>query len=1009
MKDYKPQHCIVVKSKNLISRWLNTAITITLGISLTTIATAQDSQIAVSYSTMSEPAELTNDIDFGESGDLILKVYLRDILLTDGLFAMMNNGKIYLPLAELSALLDFPIIVDPVGRIATGWYVNPQNRFELNADTGTVSSANVSYPLSAETIIVDDFDIFVDSTALQTWFPLYFDVALGAQLLNVRSSEKLPKELARERSSRAVEKDVVFAAAKPYDIPEYRLIDWPEITIDMGSFYSAQSENTFTDYRVRAVGDFAFLNGKIGISGTQNQISDATVTLGRSNPQGMFGPLKIAAFEVGDTSQFLPGVMGSSLAGRGLRFGNTRLADRRDLDTIDLQGEQQTGFEVELYVNDRLRGVDRKSDDNIYDFQQVPLRLGQNEIRLEFYGPQGQRFTETQRSFVGSGQGRKGRLDYEVAIVEPGQRIEDLFQNSSSQESGDDETLSDIRLSSALNLSYGLSSRTSIGLTFASLAIDDENVEINDAADNSAASIGQRNQLYVNARMSTDVSGVLASGDITMDPNGHVGGQINGRTTLGAWELGVSQRLFQRGFRNTANINADNNAETNGNLPRVSTTASITRQFFQVPGGRLSYATNASYRQNQSGVSSSSIGGRVDYQTLSYNLGWSHTQTLQQTNGDSNWAGQLVARFPAGLLNQWSLSTDVGYTSSGQRFANTGSLRVSRQLAGKGSLSFTATRDLELLDTRYSASWNRQFIPFKLSTSIAGTSTEDLSVRVGIELTARRYPGRWLPAISSTGGGAAVAVLVFGDDNGNGVHDRPEPVLEGVRITRNGLMTGAATDQNGVALVTGLSNNTSVDVGILEADIKEPSLKYNGIEKGILPRPGRVPLLQVPLQRATDIEGTVTVAGDTPAPNVRMKLTPIDGSGEPLEIYTEYDGYYYLAHVPLGEYIFGPDPEQLEAAGLVAETPDRRLVLKNLEEFPPPEDFNLLRVSDLDNSTDATYAADMEAQPQVRWKEVPAVFREHHTPVEATANQEIVNKPEVRNLKPASPAQCDDC
>jgi hypothetical protein len=228
-----------------------------------------------------------------------------------------------------------------------------------------------------------------------------------------------------------------------------------------------------------------------------------------------------------------------------------------------------------------------------------------------------------------------------------------------------------------------------------------------------------------------------------------------------------------------------------------------------------------------------------------------------------------------------------------------------------------------------------------------------------------------LPSISSNGSGAAIAVLVFGDDNDNGIHDKSEPVLEGIRITRNGLMTGVATDHNGVALLTGLSSNASVDVGILEADIKEPGLKYNGIEKGVLSRPGRVPLLQVPLQRATDIEGTVTVAGTIPAPNVRMMLTPVDGSGEPLEVFTEYDGYYYLAHVPLGEYDFGPDPEQLKAAGLVAEISDKRLILKNLMIFLRQR---ILIYCEYRTSKVLTYGLFRSTNP--RWLRHPTV----HTP-----------------------------
>jgi len=881
-------------------------------------------------------ADLSPEIDFGEEGDVILKVFLRDILLTDGLFAIMRDSQVFLPLAELSVLLDFPILVDPVAGTASGWFLEPANTFVLNIGNGTVEVKEQQFSINDAAVFSDDIDLFVSSTALSEWLPLFFDVSLSAQILKVRSTEKLPKELARERSEQKALKDVTFAATNEYDIPDYRLLDWPELSVNLGGFYAPESNSTLFDYRLRAVGDFALLNGRVGISGREDEITGATVTLGRSDPGGMFGPLRVADFELGDTSQFLPGMIGSSSSGLGLRFGNTRLADRRDLDTIDLQGEQQAGYEVEVYVNDRLRDVDRNSDNNFYDFQDVPLQLGANEIRLEFYGPQGQRFTETRRAFVGGGRGRKGSFDYEFALVEPGQRVFDLFEDSLEADTASDagDELQDFNLSSAVSLSYGLTSRTSLGLTVASLAASAE-------AENKT---GRDNFFYTNARVTTELAGVLLSSDLTIDPNSNAAGALSARTTIGNYDLGATQRLFQKEFRNTADIGS----EDTDNLTRLATSGNLSRQFFAVPGGRFSYGANASYQQNQSGDEMASLGTQLDYHTSLLGLSWSHDNSFNLANSSQSINGRLAARLNTGDRSKWSLSSNWNYSDSGDQLFKSGSLRLVRPLGDQGNISLSAIRDLEVESTAYSATWNRQYRPFTLNTSVAGTSSENVSMRVGLEFTAKRYPNRLLPLISSTSSGGSLAVVVFGDENQNGKHDESEPVLEGVRLTRNGLLSNAATDSKGVALLSGLSINSSVDIGILESDIKEPGYKFNGIKKGVLVRAGRIPVIPVPLQPATDIEGTVVIAGTadaTPAPNVRMLLTPIEG-GEPLEVRTEYDGYYYLAHVPLGVYDFGPDPVQLESAGLVAESGTRRLDLRNLIDFPPPEDFDLTRLAD---------------------------------------------------------------
>ena len=878
-----------------------------------------DSDISRSDDAGTFSVDGTHEVDFGEEGDLILSVYLHDLFLADAMFAIMQDGRIYLPLSELSSLLDFPIIVDAESERANGWFLQPDNTFDLDVGNAVVDVAGTQYSLDQYAVYSDGFDLYAESGQLQKWFPLSFEVSLSSQKLIVRSPERLPKETALERSQRNVQQELLFASTQPFEVPAYRVIDWPEFGLNVGGYVAPQTSSSSYDYNLRAAGDFALLNGSIAISGSDGEISGAAVTFGRINPRGMAGPLRIADFEFGDTSQFLPGLIGSSLSGRGLRLGNTRLANKRDLDKIDLQGDQQSGYEVELYVNNRLRDVDRDSSDNRYEFADVSLELGQNEIRIEFYGPQGQRQTDTQRTFVGNGQGRAGNFTYELAVLEPNRRVVDLIDNVTVADTNEDSH--DIRFSSALNMTYGLTRRTTMGLSIASLAIENDSDGID----------GAQNYFYTDAQLSTDLSGVLFSGSMTLDPNQKTAGSVAARTTLGHFEVGGSQQVFQRQFRNTGNIN-DENID---NAVKLSGGADISRAFFSIPGGTLSYGANIGYQTRFDGSTSTSAGVRADYMNKYTSLSWTH----QYDDADGFGGGRIGTRFDVPLF---TVGAGLDYSDSDGGLIDAGSLRLTRQLAG-GGLSLAASRDVEAESTSYSASWGKRFRTVNFSTSIAGDSFDDVFFRFGIGFNAKRYPGRWLPAVSSASVGNAVAVLVFADDNRNGRHDTAEMVVQGVRITRNGLAVHAVTDHNGVALVTGLGNSP-IDLGLITTDINEPSLKYDGTRKAVLPRPGRVPLIEVPLQRATDLEGTVTIAETTPAPNVRMVLTPVDG-GEPMEIYTEFDGYYSLAHIPLGEYDFGPDPAQLESAGLVAKPVSRRLKLQNTDDFPPPENFDLTRLA----------------------------------------------------------------
>lgn len=884
------------------------------------------------------------DVDFGDEGEVILRVYLRDILLTDAMFAIFKNGKTHLPLAELSSLIDFPIIVDSVSGTADGWFLNPENKFRLDVKRNVAIVNKNEFAIDNSAIFSDELDIYVSIAEIQKWLPLFFDISYAKQTLIIRSSEVLPKEQARNRLAQNIEKEVSFSARKPFDVPTYRLIDWPELSVSLGSNFRQGTAPGY-DYRVNAAGDLAFMSAALGFSGTNDDIRSTSLVLSRKNPRGMLGPLRIVDFEIGDTSQFLPGLIGSSLSGRGARFGNTRLSNKRDLDTIDLQGQQQLDYEVELFVNDRLIGVDRDSTDGEYDFQDVPLFYGQNEIRLEFYGPQGQNFTEKQQTFVGKSNGRKGFFSYEMALVEPNRSVFDLFENDSNNST--QSTENPVALSGSLDLTYGLTRKTTVGLTLANIA--------NETATNDAPMVTNSN--YVNASITTDLSGALLSTDVTMDTNRNLATSTSIKTTVNSYDIDFKQSATQAEFRTAQQTNA----EQNQSLTKYQGSAGISRKYFSFPLGRFSYGANSIYRLTHGNQRSIGLGGRVDVQGSLMSLSWDHDYSRNLNNSTTRSAGQIGVRLYPTARSAWSLSSNVQYSDSGNRFFNSGSIRAAGPLAGNGGFNLTAQQNLEDNQTSYSASLSKRFRQFRFDSTLSATDQGNVALRLGVGIAARKYPGRWLPTFSNYGGQGAVAAQVFADDNNNNRYDKGEELIEGVRLTRNGLPTNFTTNKNGVALMTGLSFNSSVDLGLIEADINAPDLKFTALDKGILPRAGRIPLVAIPLHRATDLEGTVTIQGDTPAPNVRMKLTPIDG-GESIEIYTEFDGYYYFTGVPLGTYSFGPDPEQLRNAGLVSRPKNKRLVLENLTELPDPEDFVLQRIDDVTDDGQLSPLISVEAE-----------------------------------------------
>lgn len=887
-----------------------------------------DSVVTVSNSSV---ADMLLDADYGDAGDVILQVYLRDIPLTDALFARVSDSRLYLPLGELAGLLEFPIVVDAAGGTAAGWYLSPDRTINIDVSAKRLLNNDKLSSIPAHAILADDFDIYIDAQSLEQWLPLAFDFSLAAQRLTIRSTVPFPAELARARAQRKVSSDTVFQAAKPYDIPGYRVLDWPTLALNIGSSLARTQSTPTLDYNFRALGDLAFMNGTLSGTGTDTELRTLRLTLGRSNPSGMLGPLRAADFQFGDTSQFLPGLIGSSISGRGLRFGNSKLSAQRDLDTIDLQGELIADYEVELYVNERLRGVVRDTDDGLYRFEDVQLRSGQNEIRLEFYGPQGQRKTEVDRTYVGADQTRNGQLSYEVSLLQPQRLVfEDLLAENS------DIKHNPTTLSGAVDLSYGLGRRATIGMTLASLAPQEATSTEASEPDTPVSD----NLTYLNTRLTMAALGSLFSYDLTADDSSNLAGALKWRSRRGDYELAASQIIYGADFRRFN----DRNQLDPDQLSKRNTSASIARVYRNGLGGAYSWSADMKHNTSQGDQKTVSGSLRVDYRRNYIGSTWAHSYQRNLDLEKGNSSGALGFNLRLGEGAKWSYRGDLAYADTGDAIRSA-SLGASRSFGNHSGISVQATRDISAEQNFYSASWSRQFSNFQFTSGIAGSSTEDISLRFGVSLAVQRYPGRLLPSFDGRSNTAArVAAHVFADDNNNGKRDRDEAGLKGVRLTRNGLITNAITDENGYALLGGLPSSVSTDVDIIGGDIDDPTLRSTPLSTGILPRPGRLPIMQIPLQRTVDIEGKVTVAENQPAPNVRMVLRPEDGS-EPLIVQTEFDGVYYLAGVPLGRYELEPDREQLATANLHAEPTTRTIELADANEEIKTFNFVLQRTS----------------------------------------------------------------
>jgi outer membrane protein OmpA-like peptidoglycan-associated protein len=930
---------------------------------------------------------------FGEDGELILQVYLRDIFITDALFAIVSDSEIYLPFSELVTLLDLAIETDIREGKAQGWVFEPKNRFRLDLQSGLVSSFDQQFELNDKSISQDDFDLYVNFKDLQKWLPLHFDFNLAALELVIRSGQPLPIELSIARSKKEVNQELVFSANQPYTIPPYRVVDWPAVSVDVGSFASSKTTVPNYDYGIIAHGDFAFMNGRFSVDGNDSEIDNMRMTLGRANPSGMLGPLQLADYEIGDTSQFLPNLIGSSLSGRGVRFGNTRLSAKRDFDTLDLQGELQPGFDVELYVNDKLLGTNRDTEDGLYRFENTPLRLGQNIIRLEFYGPQGQRFTETRRYMVGIGQNRPGQLIYEFASVQPGRQVFEEFNDDIRLKA---DELPNNQFSTAMDVTYGLSRRATIGVTLAHLA------DANQQAPTLEESL-RNNLTYFNTRLSASISGLNFTYNFATDDEFSSANQLSLRSRMDKTEYNISYTNFNDDYVRFSDRNTSDLSTLPKHHIRGAVNGSLEDRYL---GAAVSWSASASYLQNRNDTESATVSARLDGRGRFIGSSWQHQYNIDLDNNIANANGRVAVNLRPGSRHPWSYRASIDYLDRSESYIQDATFGAYRHIGHNGALSFQVSRSIDEKDTDYSASWHQQTRNFRFTSTLSGNDSKELALRLGLNFSVGRESGKYLPAIdgSSRITSPRVGVQVFVDDNGNKEHDASEEVVEGVPITVNGLLSPAVTDQNGYATVTGLSSNTSVDIGIVSSGIRNPELRADITQQGILPRPGRLPIIKIPLIRVRDIEGTVMI-GHTPAPGVRVGLRPADG-GETINAKTEFDGLFYIPDVPIGKYKLIPDVEQLSELELIATPEIISIDINRNTSIVNEFNFRLHKIDSPHRSTGAGIAALNQSEyvhtasasnSEVAFTEEPVLSAATPASIQIEESEKHIAQPNIQN------------
>jgi hypothetical protein len=919
MQSFEPRLAMVIDgdiyvSTQLLSRWLPVELAVDLPkwqlrlqrseprpprVALPAAAPASaanppvEPTVQAAHSEVRTPVRRPGDL---EANMLVLEVQLDGQVLSDSFSAYQDGQQILLPLGELARLLTLAIKVSPDSGSAAGVVIQDDRSFALNLGDSLVTLSGREQGFEPRLASVIGDDIYVSSQLLSHWLRLDLKINLSALQLKVQPREKLPlqERMERERMAAGLAgAQVAERPSYPYTPSTPGLIGVPFIDQSFGADarFGRNAEQYKNAYTAYVTADLLGMEGSAYVlKTTDNASPDLRMSLSRHDPDGgLLGPLHARAVTLGNV--VLPSVrniMQSSPKGNGVAVSNRPLDLPNSFDRHSLRGDLPPGWDVTLYYNNSLLAYQSSRADGQYAFDDLPLSIGPNEFRLVFHGPLGQLRVERQSFLLDQASVKPGDVYYSVAQ----QYADDGTSRSVAQV--------DVGLTQHLTGNFGLIRRPQLG-TQAPL------------------NFGQVGLLaYLNSMiLSSQLTGMQGGGAL---------GDLGLKTRLGGFTVDLlhTQRfgLVQNDpFSDVAGgVRLRDELHFNGSLkaggwPTLVLDMDSLRNTF--PTGPDNY---------QLGLRTSAM---LRGTAVSNSLRWQRTGDLASTDG----IFQLSRRVADVGLNA-QLSYNLQPTASLQSLA----LSFDRKLADGYQINGGLLRTLDTQQTLASAGFSKNFGSFGLAMSASYSNQHEAAVGMQLFIALDRDPrtGKWSLDGMPLAGMGAISARAFVDRNMNGIRDPGEEFIPNAGFLINGGgRHPVLTDENGTALLTRLAPGRYADVALDPATLEDPQWKPLTPGVRVLPRPGRVEVLEFPVIATSEVEGTIYLVekGGRRRGIGDAHVELVDDKGQVVATtVSSADGYYLLHQVTPGHLHVRIAPDQAQKLKLDGS-------LERTIEVPPDGNF----------------------------------------------------------------------
>lgn len=829
---------------------------------------------------------------------LWMEVRSGEFELSDSLNVYASRSGVFVPLGELSRVLDLAIGVFPSQRRAEGWVLSQERQLIVDLDAGraTVAGRIVPIPVGHAAFYADDLYVRLD--LMQQLLPIRLRADPAAQVMELTPTEALPFQ---QREARIRRQAALTGPASDGEVvvlqTPYRAFSAPAFDVNLGGQLARDGSDLSRRYDVRAAGDllWAGFEGYVG-SDDRGEIGDVRFMLTRKDPAGRaLGRLGGTRAGLGDVFSPSMAMGAAGFAGRGVFYTSAPL-ESLDLATpLNLRGELALGEEVELYINEVLQAAQTSPVQGRYEFLNVPLAYGLNTIRLVFYGSQGQSREVVRRINFGSGQLEQGRLALRLGAVEQGLTVFDVGQTRAGPTPGSTRV--------AATVEYGLLPSLTIASGAARYSPEGQPAR-------SLGSVGLRGSI-----------GPIASQlDAAFDDQGGQGLGVGLATRAFGISTVARHAEYAGGFIDeTRQLGVVNQAPL-----RRATDLRLDGQARGLGGGALPVAFNLRRleRSDDRALTNAELRGSapLDRFYVSSSVVWEDERgadlPARQRFAGSTDAATLVAQTV-------QLRGGLSYAFSPRAELETAYVLADWQTSPSNALRLGAIRTLGPNPTtslQASNLWraSRFDLAFNISYETASRDWR-IGLQLGFGFGYDPFDRRYRLARPGAATGGAVAVNAWIDDNGDGLRQPEEQGVSQIVVDLPGSVD--LTDADGRALASGLGDGATARIRLDAEGIEDPFLTTGPSAFVVTPRPGRVVAVDYPLRRSAELEVAVSLrradGSNRPLAAVNVELHPEDG-GQPVSGRSDHAGVLFLEGVRPGVYQVVLDKRQAAALRLEA-------------------------------------------------------------------------------------------